>query len=395
MIQRLQVLQSDRLLEVPPACLGTASLPEVAPKDLLAGAVASEDVAQLRQAVRTAQFWIALLEGERTDLGEEIAKHKKRHQASIRHAEARATELREAEGEKKRLLSEIKWLQQSRDQAICDRHLLREDQTRLTSQSKGDVASETARADASEAELKKIREEKAELEAQLVRVKVRSAETLQKVDSMEYLIEYYEDQLRALNPAFEPADLSTIGQWMKPSRLDDCEVESNCSGRDEKQSASEQKPHVKEIAKGITKIFKGGFKGLSKKKHKDHDAKDHDEPQMTPRDVIVTPRQPPASPRPSPRETAPRDAQLAPAPSPPPPALSARGGSGGSNLGASGSEAASPASAAAPSPESALSGAGTAAARGQDASPTSTGGAGSVVSTPARAKRRWELRMED
>jgi hypothetical protein len=169
-------------------------------------------------------------------LQEEILKQKQRHQLTIRQAEAKESALREAEGEKKRLLTELKWLQQSRDQAICERFLLREDSVKLTSRSKEDVELLVARSQALEMDLKREREEKAELERQLVRTKIRHAEALQAKDTLECLLDYYEDQLKVLNPNFTPQDRDTLGQWLRPSCRKSCdssEVESQASGTTE------------------------------------------------------------------------------------------------------------------------------------------------------------------
>lgn len=107
----------------------------------------------------------------------------RRHQLTVRQSEAKvgcpwpllgldreASALREAEVERRRLLSELKWLQESRDKAICERHMLREDSVRLTSRRQEDVQSLAARSEAMELELRREREEKAELEKSLGRV---------------------------------------------------------------------------------------------------------------------------------------------------------------------------------------------------------------------------------
>merc|ERR1719203_459993 len=108
---------------------------------------------------------------------------------------------------------------------------------------------------------------------------------MQKVDSMECLIEYYEDQLRALDPKFEPVDLASIGQWMKPCRQD-CDMESNYSGTNEQESViSQEKPKAQQIAKGISKMLKKGGILRSKKKGKHRDSQEIEEFQTTPRDI--------------------------------------------------------------------------------------------------------------
>mmetsp|Transcript_3815 Transcript_3815/g.12158 ORF Transcript_3815/g.12158 Transcript_3815/m.12158 type:complete len:377 (+) Transcript_3815:102-1232(+) len=255
-LQHLQVLQSPRPLDVPPACLGNAGL---APPELSGASEAFPDAAQLQGKVRTAEFWISLLEGERCDLVEEVSKHKQRHQLALRQTEAKASALREAEGERKRLQAELRWLQQSRDEAICDRHLLKEDNERNATRSQQDTGQLAARAEALEAELRREREEKANLEAQLVRTKVRYAETLQRADSLQYLIDYYEDQLRALNPDFEPTDLATVGHLLRPSpTLDASELESDASGAiDQPSTISEEKHRSsgrRSLKVGISKV---------------------------------------------------------------------------------------------------------------------------------------------
>ncbi|CAJ1424023.1 unnamed protein product [Effrenium voratum] len=165
-LKHLQALQA-RPLE--PAALLRPLEPELTePKELLATAAGEalyeKSAEELREVVRTAEYWISLLEGEQNDLHEEIAKQKKRHQLAIRQSESKASALREAEVERRRLLSELKWLQESRDKAICERHMLREDSVRLTSRRQEDVQSLAARAEALELELQRERGEKAELE---------------------------------------------------------------------------------------------------------------------------------------------------------------------------------------------------------------------------------------
>lgn len=395
-LQHLQVLQSARPLEVPPACLGATDpgLADLRPKDLFVGSeAASHD--QLREILHKAEFWISLLEGENCDLNDEVAKHKKRYQQALRQADNKAVELKEVEGEKKRLLSEIKWMRESRDQAICDRALLREDASRMTTQTKGNVESaakqaETAakQAETLDAELQSLRSEKKSLEEQLVDVKVRAVDSMQKVDSMECLIEYYEDQLRAMDPKFEPVDIASVGQWMKPSRQDG-DGDSLSSGTEEQQSVvSQEKPRAQQIARGFkTFLKKGGiFKPSKKRGSKQLDLHKQDECQTeTPRETEEPCRRqyrpsttPSPQPSPSPRRrSAERKGGPSPQPSPRPwelPPVSARGAAGGAAGDATG---ASPM----PSePDSAL---------GADA-------AGAVVSaSPPRAKKRWEMRREE
>lgn len=230
--------------------LGATQIGE--PKELFGSAVVGDSgdnlyqktAEDLREVVRTAEFWISLLEGEQSDLHEEITKHKKRHQLTIRQSEAKASALREAEVERRRLLSELKWLQESRDKAICERHMLREDSVRLTSRRQEDVQSLAARTEALEHELQRERNEKAELEKQLVRTKVRFAESLQSQDTLEAILDYYEGQLKLLSPGFEPQDRDSLGVWLRPTRqsCDSSEVESLASGTtSDQQTVTDEK----------------------------------------------------------------------------------------------------------------------------------------------------------
>eukprot|EP00931_Biecheleriopsis_adriatica_P122346 TRINITY_DN97334_c0_g1_i1.p1 TRINITY_DN97334_c0_g1~~TRINITY_DN97334_c0_g1_i1.p1 ORF type:complete len:354 (+),score=109.70 TRINITY_DN97334_c0_g1_i1:70-1131(+) len=271
-LKHLQALQAERPLEPRSATLGSTALPPSA-KELLADAGVSDGEAsgleskspeELRDVVRAAEFWISMLEGEHSELHDEMQKHKQRHQLTLRQSEAKASALREMEAERKRLNSELKWLQQSRDQAICERHLLREDSVKLTSRSKEDADSLASRAGAVEAELKRERDEKAELERQLVRTKVRLAETLQSKDTMEAILEYYEDQLKLLNPSFEPQDRDTLGNWLRPQRnsCDNSEVESQTSGT---TAADQQAVIDSEKHKGGAKKMLGGLGSKAKK----------------------------------------------------------------------------------------------------------------------------------
>eukprot|EP00418_Pyrodinium_bahamense_P066390 CAMPEP_0179078176 /NCGR_PEP_ID=MMETSP0796-20121207/34991_1 /TAXON_ID=73915 /ORGANISM="Pyrodinium bahamense, Strain pbaha01" /LENGTH=379 /DNA_ID=CAMNT_0020775471 /DNA_START=32 /DNA_END=1169 /DNA_ORIENTATION=- len=286
-LQHLQVLQSSRPLELPPAFLGTVGLAQLSPQDVFSSDEASpgHDGTRLRETVRTAEFWIALLEGEQSDLAEELAKHKQRHQLALRQTEAKASALREADGERKRLQAELRWLQQSRDQAICERRLLQEDSLRGADRDREDVSAQVARAEALERELQRERVEKADLEAQLVRVKVRYAESLQRADSLQYLAEYYEGQLRALSPGFEPADLSAVGHLMRPASqaLDAVELESDASGATDQPSAmSEEKARSSHNRRTSQKV-KAGISKM-KQMFNRRDGRDTGEPPATPRD---------------------------------------------------------------------------------------------------------------
>lgn len=365
MLQRLEVLQSSRPLEVPPTCHGVVTgLPEVPPNGLFES-IDTADAEQLRELLGTARFWISLLEGERCDAIEEVAKHKRRYQQALRATDVKATELREAEGEKKRLLSEIKWLQESRDKAICERHLLREDASRLTEEKQDD----TAKAGSMGAEMDALREERADLEQQLVRVKIRSVESLQKADSQEMLIEYYEDQLRALNPHFEPVAPETIGQWIR-NRLDGCDAESNGSREEHKEERS-----AKNIARGFQSLWKGvAGRGKWKKKHRHHKdddgvkVRENDEPAMSPSHHTPAP-----SPNQSPRTRGRTPETPSIPPLADPPAMP--------NL--RGRQQASPGASRTPTP-------GEETFRREENSPSSS----RVSSSPQRAKKRWEMRAE-
>jgi len=109
-----------------------------------------------------------------------------------------------------------------------------------------------------EGELAKDREEKAFLESQLVQNKVRYAEALQRADSLEALIRYYEDRLGTFDPNFEPADLSTIGQWGRSlPKESDSEVASNAS-----EQVVEEQEDAQTKKKGLG--LKGGLRKVGR-----------------------------------------------------------------------------------------------------------------------------------
>lgn len=294
-LQHLQALQAKKPLDIPPACLGAFDVPPQPQLSELESIPATDEQGfeLLREKVSTAEFWISLLEGERSNMLEDLEKHRQRCQLALRQVEAKSSALRESEGENRRLQKEVEWLQQSRDQAICERHLLREDNARVTDKSKEDVGSIANRAEAMEIEVQSEREKNRVLEEQLVRTKVRYAETLQKADSMEYLIEHYEGQLRAWNPSFEPTDLATCGQWLRPSQgLDNSELNSNASeDKNEHQEAGlsggEDNPKSnkggKFVKTGITKMRQKMF-------GRRHSTPQDDEAAASATKAVATPR---------------------------------------------------------------------------------------------------------
>ncbi|CAJ1327791.1 unnamed protein product [Effrenium voratum] len=130
--------------------------------------------------------------------------------------------------------------------------MLREDSVRLTSRRQEDVQSLAARAEALELELQRERGEKAELEKQLVRTKVRFAEALQSQDTLEAILDYYEGQLKLLSPGFEPQDRDSLGTWLRPLRqsCDSSEVESLASGTtSDQQTVTDEKKGGRNLMK--------------------------------------------------------------------------------------------------------------------------------------------------
>lgn len=176
---------------------------------------------ELASTVRTAEFWISLLEGEHAELAVEVKKQKQRLQDSRGVAEAKSSALREAEGEKRRLEAELKWLRESRDKAICERSIAKDSNQRIEKNSKLDMDALAAKADSLEDILAQEKRDKQRLEQAYVRTKVQYADVLQQKDSMECLIAYYEDQLKVLNPSFEKVDLNTASAWLRPMRSPD------------------------------------------------------------------------------------------------------------------------------------------------------------------------------
>jgi len=229
--RHLQGLQSGRPLEAAPACLGASNFPQVAATDMFVG-YETADEKQLRKMVGTAEFWISLLDGERRDLQEELAKHKRRHQLILKQADSQASQLRQAEGERQRLQKENERLRKSKDDAVLQFNVTREARKYSSDNAQSDKEALAGRSEKLEIDLTSEKEEKVALEGQLVRFKIKYIETLERVDTLESLIGHYEEQLSALDPSFEPADLEALGQWMpppRPSYLDTSELESNFS----------------------------------------------------------------------------------------------------------------------------------------------------------------------
>lgn len=226
-LQHLQALQSGRPLEPLPGPTFAGDRPEPPEKFPTGG----EQGADLEAAVRTAEFWISLLEGERSELLDESKKHKQRLQDSTRVAEAKASALRAAEGETRRLEAELRYLRESRDKAICERSIAKDSNQRIEQNKKLDMEAMTAKAENLEEVLAQERQEKTRLEQAYVQTKVRYADVLQQKDSMECLISYYEEQLKTYNPAFEKVDVNAARAWLRPAKSPDVlsEIESNAS----------------------------------------------------------------------------------------------------------------------------------------------------------------------
>ena len=139
-IQHLQALQSGRPLEPLLGSLAAGGQPQ-RPEQLFpkTGAAGEHKATDLANVIRTAEFWISLLEGEHFELVEEAKKHKQRLHDSRRVAEAKASALRESDGEKRRLEAELKWLRESRDKAICERSIAKDSNQRIEKNSKLDT----------------------------------------------------------------------------------------------------------------------------------------------------------------------------------------------------------------------------------------------------------------
>lgn len=163
-----------------------------------------------------AKFWISLLEGEQLALKEEAAKHRQRQQLSLKQQEKQASTIRELEGERHRLREANARLQESRDEAICERHFFQQRASELDGKVGDNAEASPNRAGALQVELQREREAKRCLEDELVKVKVGKFDLDQRIDGMAALIEYYEDELLALNATFEPVDARNVGQWMPP-----------------------------------------------------------------------------------------------------------------------------------------------------------------------------------
>merc|ERR1712113_729497 len=108
-----------------------------------------------------------------------------------------------------------------------------------------------------EAELKSERGTKADMEQQLVsrliHAKVRHAESLEREDCMEHLIEHYEEQLQALNPAFKPVDPERFwdAQFQVPLISPPVSMDE-----DEKQKGV-KRPILNKSVEKLRKLFRG------------------------------------------------------------------------------------------------------------------------------------------
>jgi hypothetical protein len=246
-LQHLQALQTPKaLLHVPRSprrdAHGNASL-EIRPYDLFGDLLGDSssptcaddsDKERLRETLRSAEFWISLLEGERHELMGEGGRQKAHLAQLEQRLDDQSGALRELEGEKKRLTQEVKWLQQSRDDNMIQKSLLREGNTKA----KGDVDNVAARAEALEAEIQKEHETNKRLEELLVRFKMRHVEVLQAVDSLEVITTNYEEQLKAFNPKFATMDREKISLTLKSMK----KLATSPDEGAESESASEQEP---------------------------------------------------------------------------------------------------------------------------------------------------------
>lgn len=310
-VQRLHALQAPRVSDVPSGCFSVdanysrpgdifgditivvASCTGNAPDGDGGGTGDAGVGSKTHDALRTAKFWIALQEGELQELHEELAKQKDRHKEAVRQAEAKASSLRESEVERKRLQAELQRLQQARTEAICKLNLQSQDVERK----KEDADSLAARAESLERELNTERAQKTELEEQLVKVKVRYAEALQRADTLEAALEHYEGQLKSYNPSFEPLDLASFGR-----RLRTQESESETENDSEVVPPVADAPVIRlsvELKKGFGSGFKSGFRKMfggasaskNRKEREDIDEKEREDPepqvnpQFTPRDA--------------------------------------------------------------------------------------------------------------
>lgn len=253
LLERLQVLQSSRPLETPPVSLGTTALPQLN-SEALSDEAKQGNAAQLHEAIRTADFWIALLEGENCDQIEESKKYKLRHRASLRQIEANADTQREVEAEQRRLRGQLKQLKGYHDGGSQDAQ--EESMASSPKKTTEDLKLLASRKAAIEAELQSEQEERAELEKMLVQTKVGHAASLQLKDSMQYVIEHYEEQLQSLNPNFEPVDPHTLCEFL-PSRALDAAFELDSVGSEQTGGARvEERAKNKRtfVKKGIAKI---------------------------------------------------------------------------------------------------------------------------------------------
>lgn len=75
-----------------------------------------------------------------------------------------------------------------------------------------EAANSQSKTEGSQAPVQAEGDERSSLERQLVSSKIKEAAACERAEGLEALVEYYEGQLKTLNPNFRPTDLSTLGR---------------------------------------------------------------------------------------------------------------------------------------------------------------------------------------
>jgi len=106
--------------------------------------------------------------------------------------------------------------------------------------------------------------ERSALEKQLVNSKIRCAQAVERAEGLEALVEHYQSQLKALNPAFAPADLKALErskQKLPKQKLSSrTKIHSNVEdkGKPEKERSEKPRSGKHSIKKWAGRMFRKG-----------------------------------------------------------------------------------------------------------------------------------------
>lgn len=203
----LQRLPIDQLLEEKEHSDTLFTAWQESPLQRFLGKIDSADSESLREAVRTAEFWISLLEGERNDLIQQVASLKR--QCLDVSASSEALPPSSPVASESAPWVPLRKSKQSFSECDCDQNAgtsMFEHQDMLVAELKR--------------QLSKEHEERHRLEQMLVKVKTQYGELLHRADSTDVVLAFYEDQLQSLVPGFEPINLETFQGWVNQPERD-------------------------------------------------------------------------------------------------------------------------------------------------------------------------------